>query len=208
MDSKSTGNPTPAGYDSRHQCLIYEGSPSKQLPALAAMIRQKLAEGYRCLYLNSRPMVAGMRSYLAALGSDVESELASGRLVLSSEPVTSANGDFDVDGMLNQLSQAVDQALKDGYRGLWATGDMTWEFGREKNFLKLMQYEYRLDALMVKRPELSGICQYHQDTLPPEAIRQARLAHPSLFITETLSRINPDYILRLLSDDPKARIAT
>ncbi len=60
------------------------------------MIQRKLKEGYRCMYLNSRPMVAGIRSRLSAIGIDVAYEMAKGRLILSSEPITSANGDFDV----------------------------------------------------------------------------------------------------------------
>ena len=180
--------------ESRHQCLIYEGSPSLQLPALAALIKRKLDEGHRCLYLNSRPMVAGLRSALAAIGIDVVGDVAKARLVLSSEPVTSADGDFNVGTMLDMLEEALDQTLSDGYVGLFATGDMTWEFGSEKNFAKLMDYEYRLEELMHKRPELCGICQYHQDTLPPEATQQALLTHRTLFINETLTRINPSYV--------------
>lgn len=179
--------------ESRHQCLIYEGSPSQQLPALAAMAQRKLNEGHRCLYLNSRPMVAGMRSYLAAAGIDVEQEVAKARLVLSSEPSVSADGDFNVDLMLHKLEDALDQALKDRYKGLWATGDMTWEFGPQKNFTKLMEYEWKLEELFRKRPELCGVCQYHRDTLSHEAMRQGLLTHRMFFINETLSRINPHY---------------
>lgn len=200
-------SPWPSGSEPRHQCLIYEGSPSKQLPAIAAMIRRKLDEGYRCLYLNSRPMVAGVRSYLAAMGSDVESELARNRLVLSSEPVVSVGGDFDGVRMLEQLGHALDTALSDGYRGLWATGDMVWEFGSEKNYPKLLDYEYGLETLMGQRPELCGICQYHQDLLPDYVIRQARLVHPALFINETLSRVNPDYVPRASSNGKDSSLA-
>jgi hypothetical protein len=180
--------------ESRHQCLVYEGSPSQQLPALAATIKRKLTEGHRCLYLNSRPMVAGLRSSLAAIGIDVESDVAKARLLLSSESIASADGDFNVEIMLDMLEGALDQALSDGYEGLWATGDMTWEFGCEKNFAKLMEYEYRLEELMQKRPELSGVCQYHQDTLPRDVTRQALLTHRMIFINETLSRVNPHYV--------------
>src|ERR1700744_677186 len=69
----------------RHQCLIYKGAPSKPLPALVEAMREKLRQNYRCLYLNSPPMVAGLRSYLAAAGVDVAQEVARGRLILSSE---------------------------------------------------------------------------------------------------------------------------
>src|ERR1700749_235490 len=99
--------------ESRHQCLIYQGPPSQKLHLLAAIIQRKLDEGFRCLYLNSAPMVAGMRSTLAAMGIDVESEIAKERLILSSEPVSSG-GDFDSKAMLGKLEDSLDEALKDG----------------------------------------------------------------------------------------------
>lgn len=182
--------------DSRHQCLIYDGPPSKQLSALAATIKRKLGESYRCLYLNSRPMVAGIRSYLSMIDLDVAREIAEDRLILSSESTLSSAGSFDVDLMLMKLETALDQAIKDGYKGLWATGDMTWEFGPEKNFAKLTEYELRLDEFMRKRPQLAGICQYHRDTLPHGVAQEALLRHPMVFVNETLSRINPQYVQR------------
>jgi len=182
------------GPESRHQCLIYDGAPSGQLSALAAILQRKLNEGFRCLYLNSRPMVAGMRSMLSSKGLDVGNEIERGRLILSSEPVTSSDGSFDVGLMLNTLESALDKALSEGYKGLWATGDMTWEFGSEKNLEKLAEYEWRLEELMRKREALCGICQYHLDSLPREVTRRGLLAHRSIFINETLSRINPHYV--------------
>jgi hypothetical protein len=85
------------GQISRHQCLIYEGSPAPHLPALVSVIQQKLKENHRCLYLNSPPMVAGLRSYLYAAGVDVPKEVMKGRLVLSSDKTHLDNGTFDVD---------------------------------------------------------------------------------------------------------------
>ena len=98
------------GHISRHQCLIYEGSPSRQLPALVSVIQEKLRQNNRCLYLNSPPMVAGLRSYLFAAGVDVPKEVMKGRLVLSSENTHLENGTFDVDRMLKMLSAAVIEA--------------------------------------------------------------------------------------------------
>ncbi len=112
----------------RHQCLVYQGAPSQHLPLVAPVIREKLEQNYRCLYLNSAPMVAGMRSYLAAAGIDVAHESAKGSLVLSSEQQHLRGGLFDADAMLQSLEDTLRQALRDGYAGLWATGDMTWEF--------------------------------------------------------------------------------
>jgi hypothetical protein len=157
----------------RHQCLIYEGAPSRHLPAMAAVAREKLHQNYRCLYLNSPPMVAGMRSYMAAAGVDIAHE---------------------VERMLLSLEEAIQQALRDGYAGLWATGDMTWELGEGKDFSKLLEYEWRLEKIFGKYPELSGICQYHASTMPREAMRHGLVAHPSIFFNETLSMVNPHYV--------------
>jgi hypothetical protein len=177
----------------RHQCLVYEGAPSQHLDSLAKTIIQKLKTNHRCLYLNSPPMVAGMRSQLAAAGLDLAEHTESGALVLSSGQDHLVDGRFDVDGMLRLLNDGVHQALADGYTGLWATGDMTWEFGNETNLDKLLEYERRLEEIMQKNPALSGVCQYHRDTLPPHAIETALNTHPALYINATLSRFNRNY---------------
>jgi hypothetical protein len=71
---------------------------------------------------------------------------------------------------------------------------MSWEFGPEKDFSKLIDYERRLEELFLKHPTMYGICQYHTDTLTPETVRQGLETHPAIFINETLSRLNPNYI--------------
>jgi hypothetical protein len=179
---------------SRHRCMVYEGAPSRQLPALAAAAREKLQQNHRCLYLNSPAMVAGMRSYLAAAGVDVAEETSRGSLVLSAAQ-NLVNGDtFDVEYMIDGLKAALDRALHDGYTGLWATGDMSWEFGPTKDFSKLLEYEWRLEEFMHENPQMSGVCQYRADMLPRAAMRHGVLAHTSIFVNETLSLINPQYL--------------
>ena len=178
----------------RHQCLIYKGSPAIHLTALSLLAQMKLGENYRCLYLNGPSMVAGMRSYLAARNIDVAHEISKGSLVLSSDQGHLVDGVFDVDRMMRTLEDAVGQALSDGYKGLWATGDMSWEFGPKKDFRKLLAYEVRLEAYFHKQPALCGICQYHADTLPEEALQHGLRTHQSIFVNETLSRLNTEYV--------------
>lgn len=173
--------------------MIYEGAPSRQLPALAALMREQLREGRRCLYLNSPPMVSGLRSYLAAAGVDVAQEVLNGNLLVSSDRGHLSGSSFDVGRMMDMLEDAISQALNDGYHGLWATGDMTWELGPEQDFSKLLEYEWQLEELFLRHPSLSGICQYHSDSLPKQAVRDGFVSHASLFVNETLSRVNPYY---------------
>lgn len=180
---------------SRHQCLIYEGSPSRILRSVAEAAHQKLNERYRCLYLNSAPMVAGMKSCLASVGVDVAREISDGSLMLSCEQNHLVAGAFDVERMIQTIETAVEQALRDGYRGLWASGDMTWEFGPRQDFGKLLEYEWRLEELFRKVPFLGGVCQYHKDTLPLEALHLGLRSHASIFVNETLSWINPHFVV-------------
>jgi len=178
----------------RHQCMIYAGSPAQHLPGLAALIAAKLKEGYRCLYLNRPTMVVGIRSYLVAAGLDVDGQTRDGGLVLSSSQAHFLNGGFDAERMLGQLLDAVQQSRNDGYAGLWASGDMSWEFGNEKDFKKLFEYECELEEAFRNQPYLSGVCQYHADSLPAHAVQDALYTHQSIYVNETLSRINPYYI--------------
>jgi hypothetical protein len=66
----------------------------------------------------------------------------------------------------------------------------------EKDFSKLLDYEWELEEFLQERPALSGICQYHTDTLPHEVLRQGLLSHQAIFINETLCRLNPHYVKR------------
>ena len=178
----------------RHQCLVYDRSPAKVLPAIAAQIKDRLNENYRCLYLNSPTMVAGMRSYLCAAGVNVRESVDKGNLIFSSEPCPMKDGQFDIQGMLDMVEHTLNLALKDGYRGLWATGDMTWEMGSDLNLDRLLEYEWKVEKLFERYPELSAICQYHVDTLPRDVVCHSILIHPALFINDTLARANPNYV--------------
>jgi hypothetical protein len=178
----------------RHQCLIYEGATTRHLTTLVAEIRRKLMQNYRRLYFNGGPVVARLQSSLAAANVDVACDQERSSLILSSElKHLDKGGSFNVGRMVQRLSDALDQALSAGYDGLWVSGDMAWEFGPEKDFSKLLEYEWRLEELFCQRSELIGICQYHANTLPREAMHKGFIVHPALFVSETLSIHNPYY---------------
>ena len=139
-------------------------------------------------------MVAGLRSYLAAAGVDVERELKNGSLILSSDQDHLVDGLFQADTMLDGLELSVQEALEDGFAGLFAAGDMTWELGLDRDIARLLKYEWKLEQLFHRCPELTGICMYHSDTLPRELVRYGALSHGSVFVNQTLSIINPYHL--------------
>lgn len=149
-------------------------------------------------------MVAGMRSTLAAMGIDLVHAEKS-QLILSSDPVT-PTGNFNSKVMLEKLEDMLDRALNDGFKGLWASGDMTWEFGPEKDFSRLMEYELGLEDIFRRRKELCGICQYHHDTLPEDVMRQGLMIHPTIVVNDTLKIINPHYLKSRWPADTKTKV--
>ena len=193
--------------NARHQCMIYSGSPWDHLRGLANIARGKLEQDWRCLYLNTPEMVAGMRSALSDAGVDLDREIQKGRLILSSDRSHLIGGRFDIEEMLSSLEKAVEQVLSDGLAGLWASGDMAWEFGEEKDFSKLLEYEHSLERLFAKHTQLCGICQYHAEALPTDAIRWGLYAHRTLYFNEYRSEDNPFYAPETMLSAPRHEVS-
>lgn len=178
----------------RHQCFLYEGPCSASVPCLGEKLQEMLRRNYRCLYLNCEPMLDEMREYLIGAGLDLDAAVREGRLILTADRDHIMNGRFCLESMMQGLSDALAQALADGFEGLFATGDMSWEFGPEADFSELMEYEWRLENFFEEHPQLSGICQYHLNSLPYAAMQQGLATHPALFVHEELSVVNPHYV--------------
>lgn len=178
---------------SRHKCLIYEGDPSEQLPVIVPFLVEGLRDNLRCLYLGSPKAVSMMRSALAGRSVDTEQEMRRGALILSSEKDHLKDGAFEPRVMVALLVKAVDDAVRDGFGGLCASGDMRWELGADKNFERLLEYEALLEEVFQKKP-LRGICQYHRDIIPAKAVQDALVTHRSAYIGDGLNRENLFYM--------------
>ncbi|HLK40955.1 MAG TPA: MEDS domain-containing protein, partial [Polyangiaceae bacterium] len=126
---------------SRHKCLIYEGDPSEQLPVVVPLLVDGLTDNWRCLYLGSPDTVELVHSALADRGVDTEREGKRGALVFSSDRSHLVDGKFEPQAMVDGLCISIDEAVKQGYGGLCATGDMKWELGTDSNFDRLLEYE-------------------------------------------------------------------
>src|SRR5690242_980729 len=178
---------------SRHKCLIYDGDPSEQLPVVIPFLADGLQSNWRCLYVGSPQMVSMVNTALAVEGIDAAHEAKRGALILSSDRSHLADGDFDPQVMIDMLCGLVDTAVREGFAGLCATGDMKWELGRNRNFDRLLEYEARLDRVFREKP-LRGICQYHRDLVPAQAIPHALITHQSTYTGDALNRENVFYV--------------
>jgi signal transduction histidine kinase len=151
-----------------------------------------LSKNERCLYLGDGDTITMVRAALASHGVDVEGLVARSALVFSSDrPPDDAA--FDPQAMVGMLVDAIDEAVRAGFSGLCATGDMRWELGRDQNFDRLLEYEALLEGVFREKP-LRGICQYRRDTVPPQSLQDALLAHQSVYVGAHLNRDNLFYV--------------
>ena len=126
-------------------------------------------------------------------GIDTVSEMKRGALLLSSERSHLKGGSFDARAMINGLCELIDDAVRDGFQGLCATGDMRWELGEDKNFDLLVEYEALLERVFHEKPFI-GMCQYHRDVIPARTLRDAFITHRTTYIGDTLNRENFFYM--------------
>ena len=56
------------------------------------------------------------------------------------------------------------------------------------------RHQCPLELFLQQHPEMSGVCQYHEDVLPGEAVQSGLHLHRGIFMNETLSRLNPHYL--------------
>jgi signal transduction histidine kinase len=178
---------------SRHKCLIYDGDPSEQLPVVVPLLMDGLHDNWRCLYLGSPDDVQMVDAALGHKGVDTTRERKRGALVFSSDRSHLTGGRFDPDVMVDGLSSTIDAAVRDGFQGLCATGDMRWELGADENFDRLLAYEARLEQVFRDKP-LRGVCQYHRGMVPAQAVRDALVTHRSAFLGDRLNGDNIFYV--------------
>lgn len=178
---------------SRHKCLIYDGDATQQLPVVVPFLKEGLLNNWRCLYLGKPETLLMLEGALRKAGIDTTAEMKRGALLFSSERHHLMNGAFDARAMVSGLSDLIDGAVQEGFRGLCATGDMKWELGPEKNFDRLVEYEALLEQLFREKP-LLGLCQYHRAVIPARTIRDALLTHRCTYIGDTLNRDNLFYM--------------
>src|SRR5688500_10809180 len=98
---------------SRHKCLVYDVAPADQLPVVVPLLMDGLHDNWRCLYLGSPDTVQMVDMALSAKGVDTDREKKRNALVLSSDRSHLRDGRFDPQAMVDGLSAAIDQAVRD-----------------------------------------------------------------------------------------------
>jgi hypothetical protein len=177
-----------------HVCTLFS-SPEEQLSAAIEYIQQGLHRNERCLYVCSEQTPHEFRAALAAAGIDVAREEARGALVLlTKESGHLEGGNFSPSRMISMLRNAVESALKDGFEGLCAAGDMTWLLDDAPGSEQLAEYEALLNHFYRNNRAL-GLCQYNRRRLPATVLDHGLATHPTIRVAGPILLTNPFYEL-------------
>lgn len=175
-----------------HVCGLY-ATPEEQLTAAVEYIRAGLERGERCLYVCCEHELKEFRAALKRAGIQVAAEEKRGALVLLTKHEGHLQGgNFDPDRMISTLQAAVEDALRDGYTGLAAAGDMSWLLDEAPGSEKLVEYEARLNDFY-KNNRALGLCLYNRTKLTDSALDHGIATHGYIRIEGPILLHNPFY---------------
>ena len=173
-----------------HSACIFR-TEEEQFKAVVPFILAGLSRGDKCVYIlddtSEDDVVDAMM-----MARDVQRHVDDGDITfLRRDEAYLRDGCFNADRMLGFIRQGEQKALADGYAGLTATGEMSWQKTDAPGTDQLMEYEARLNDLYPEsNPTL--LCQYEEPAFDHTTLLDAIRTHPRVVLNGELC-VNPYY---------------
>jgi len=175
-----------------HLCCIYR-SAEEQLSAVIPFMQAGLENNEKCLYIIDESSKSEIIDAFKKSNIKIEELIRSGKFeLLTKEDAYLKEGSFDPDRMIELLKQKEKEALKEGFRGLRVTGEMTWVFTKAPGVEKLIEYESKLNYFL-PASKCVAVCQYHESKFKAEVLLDIIHTHPNVIIYGRLC-FNPYFI--------------
>lgn len=176
-----------------HFAIIYD-NPDDQLDFIVPFLRLGLERGEKSVFIyddnTAETVIAAMERH----GIDVGAATGSGALsIITKNHAYLKNGDFDPDWMIDFLAQAVEDAKRDGFPAVRASGEMTWALGPAGDtHNRLVEYECKLNAFFPEY-DMGGICQYNRRRFSAQTLMHVIHTHSKIVFRGEVCE-NPYYI--------------
>ncbi|MGA7521391.1 MAG: MEDS domain-containing protein [Acidobacteriaceae bacterium] len=176
-----------------HLALIYDNQ-EEQLDIVVPFLRLGLERGEKSVYIIDDSDPAMVIAAMERHGIDVDAATATGALaIITKYDAYLKSGDFDPDWMIGFLAQAVEDAKREGFHAVRASGEMTWALGPGGDVnSRLIEYECRLNTFFPQH-DMGGICQYNRRRFRPETLMHVIHTHPRIVFRGEVCD-NPYYI--------------
>ena len=178
-----------------HICQLY--SKVTEIPGVTArLIRVGLAAQEKCMFAAAPAQVKEMRDELVKLQVDVESLLESGQLVLieEREPFLANGKRFDPYFLLSSHQTFIAQALRESWKAVRISIDMTWLSKDIATPEMLLKYEAASDAVFTfQNAPIIALMHYDYSKLLPSLVVEMLKLHPIAVVGKFIRR-NPYYL--------------
>jgi hypothetical protein len=159
-----------------HAALFYR-TKTEQLAYALPFIATGLKRGLRCIYISDDHPVFEILGRLQALGintTDAQNKRA--LRVATKKETYLRHGVFEPQLIVAGFHAEVEQALRDGFTGLRAAGEMSWALDQPSALSRLIEYEEDLQARW--HDHLSGLCLFDETRFPAYVIDEMVRIHP------------------------------
>jgi len=168
----------PAG---THMCLIFSNE-EERARVIAGYLQSGISQGEKVAYFANERSPDEVRSWL--WDSGVRNLPESGSLNFSAASAESTyypHGHFAPEEMLANLKIFYQQARHEDFPGARVTGEMDWALKGIPGSERLMEYESRVNTLLVDHP-VNAICQYDARKFDGATILECLKVHPYMVV--------------------------
>lgn len=180
----------------------------------ARLLQVGLTSQEKCLFAGSPSSIAEMEQSLAKLDVDVAAMQESGQLVfLSDRDTLLVNGRFDPYHLLSTHQTLIAQAMREGFKAIRLSMDMTWLTSDIATPQQILKYEAASDAVFTfQNAPIIALMHYDYSKLPGGLVVELLKLHPIAVVGKFIKR-NPyylnseQYLLKILrSNRDKGRV--
>ena len=175
-----------------HMCLIYSNEEERK-----KIISKYLGAGNsseeKVAYFADEMSPEEIKKWLSEMGISMPPEDKKDSFSVTSTADTyHPDGTFNPSEMLDTLKVFYKTAKAEGYTASRVTGEMSWALKEIPSSDRLMEYEARVNDLLVEYP-VTAICQYDARKFDGATILQCLKVHPYMIVHGQIVR-NPYYM--------------
>ena len=189
-----------------HACCIYSTN-AELVDIVSDFVAEGLGLGERCWYVAASNDDGAVVAALQCRGVQVVNETRRGAFALiPANEAYPVQDTFEPERSMRVFSDAIEQALRDGFTGFRAVAEMSWAL-KPGGTERLIEYEALLRTLFASA-RVTGLCLYPRVSTPAEALLGVLATHP-LAATRGPIAVNPFYEPDVQSIRPvkKVRVA-
>jgi hypothetical protein len=178
-----------------HICQLY--SKVTEIPGVTArLMKVGFSVSEKCLFAAASPQIKELQDELQKLQIDVDALIASGQLMLYEDRESFLHGGkrFDPYFLLSSHQTFIAQALREGWRAVRISIDMTWLSKDIATPEQILKYEAASDAIFTfQNAPIIALMHYDHSKLLPSLVVEMLKLHPISVVGKYIKR-NPYYL--------------